>query len=98
MRRALRRTGSSRSVSRGREDIRTSAAQSHVMKGYFDHMWSWFRVRVRAAAITSVVTNTALFVNSAGLAVSLFVGAYLFYGDWITIGTVFLIYQYSSLA
>ena len=81
----------------GREDIRTSAAQSHVMKGYFDHMWSWFRVRVRAAAITSVVTNTALFVNSAGLAVSLFVGAYLFYGDWITIGTVFLIYQYSSL-
>ncbi len=81
----------------GREDIRTSAAQSHVMKGFFDHMWSWFRVRVRAAAITSVVTNTALFVNSAGLAVSLFVGAYLFYGDWITIGTVFLIYQYSSL-
>ena len=81
----------------GREDIRTSAAQSHVMKGYFDHMWSWFRVRVRAAAITSVVTNTVLFVNSAGLAVSLFVGAYLFYGDWITIGTVFLIYQYSSL-
>ena len=81
----------------GREDIRTSAAQSHVMKGYFDHMWSWFRVRVRAAAITSVVTNTALFVYSAGLAVSLFVGAFLFYGDWITIGTVFLIYQYSSL-
>ena len=81
----------------GREDIRTSAAQSHVMKGFFDHMWSWFRVRVRAAAITSVVTNTALFVSSAGLAVSLFVGAYLFYGDWITIGTVFLIYQYSIL-
>ena len=81
----------------GREDIRTSAAQSHVMKGFFDHMWSWFRVRVRAAAITSVVTNSTLFVNSAGLAVSLFVGAYLFYGDWITIGTVFLIYQYSSL-
>ena len=81
----------------GREDIRTSAAQSHVMKGFFDHMWSWFRVRVRAAAITSVVTNTALFVSNAGLAVSLFVGAYLFYGDWITIGTVFLIYQYSIL-
>ena len=81
----------------GREDIRTSAAQSHVMKGFFDHMWSWFRVSVRAEAVASVVTNTALFVNSAGLAVSLLVGAYLFYEDWITIGTVFLIYQYARL-
>ena len=81
----------------GREDIRTSAAQSHVMKGFFDHMWKWFRVHVKAEAIASVVANTAQFVNSAGLAVSLFVGAYLFYGDWISIGTVFLIYQYSSL-
>ena len=81
----------------GREDIRTSAAQSHVMKGYFDHMWKWFRVRVKAAAIASVVANTAQFVNNVGLAVSLFVGAYLFYEDLITIGTVFLIYQYSRL-
>ncbi|MYD52149.1 MAG: ABC transporter ATP-binding protein [Dehalococcoidia bacterium] len=81
----------------GREDIRTSGAQSHIMKGYFDHMWSWFRVRVRAYAIASVVANTAQFINSASLALSLLVGAYLFYEDWITIGTVFLIYQYSRL-
>ena len=81
----------------GREDIRTSAAQPHVMKGYFDHMWKWFRVYVKAWAVASVVANTAQFINSVGLAVSLFVGAYLFYQDWITIGTVFLIYQYSIL-
>ncbi|MYB49390.1 MAG: ABC transporter ATP-binding protein [Dehalococcoidia bacterium] len=81
----------------GREDIRTSGAQSHIMKGHFDHMWSWFHVHVRAYAIASVVANTAQFINSAGLALSLLVGAYLFYEDWITIGTVFLIYQYSRL-
>ena len=81
----------------GREDIRTSAAQSHVMKGFFDHMWKWFRARVKAEAIASVVANTAQFVNSVGLAAALFVGAYLFYEDWITIGTVFLIYQYARL-
>ena len=81
----------------GREDIRASAAQPHVMKGFFDLMWKWFRVHVKAQAIASVVANTAQFVNRAGLAVSLFVGAYLFYEDWISIGTVFLIYQYSIL-
>ena len=81
----------------GREDIRTSAAHPHVMKGFFDLMWKWFRVHVKAQAIASVVANTAQFVNRAGLAVSLFVGAYLFYEDWISIGTVFLIYQYSIL-
>lgn len=81
----------------GREDIRTSSAQPHIMKGFFDHMWTWFRVRVKAAALASVVGNTAQLVNNAGLAASLFVGAYLFYEDWITIGTVFLIYQYARL-
>ena len=81
----------------GREDIRTSAAQPYVMKSYFDHMWSWFRVRVRAAFVATVVGNAAEFIFSVGIAVSLSVGAYLFLEGWLTIGTVFLIYQYTQL-
>lgn len=76
----------------GREDVRTSGAQSYVMKGYFDHMWRWFRVRVKAAFVANVVSGTAEMIYGMGLAVSLAVGAYLFYEGWITIGTVFLIY------
>ena len=81
----------------GREDIRTSAAQSYVMKGYFDHMWRWFRVRVRAAFVATVVANIMEFMFSAGLAMSLGVAAYLFYEGSITIGTVVLIFQYTWL-
>ena len=81
----------------GREDIRTSTAQPYVMKGYFDHMWAWFRVRVRAAFVSSVVFTSAMFFFSAGVAISLAVAAYLFLEGEITIGTVILILQYTQL-
>ena len=82
----------------GREDVRTNAAQPYVLKGYFDHMWRWFRVRVKAAVVAGVVTSTSVLIYiSVGVAVSLAVGSYLFYEGLITIGTVFLIYQYTRL-
>ena len=81
----------------GREDIRTSAAQSQVMKGFLDHMWKWFRVRVKAALVATFVANTAEVMFIVGIAASLSVGAYLFLEGRITIGTVFLIYQYTQL-
>ena len=82
----------------GREDIRTSAAQPYVMKGYHGHMWSWFRVRVRAAVVAGVVRGTSVLMYVGfGVAVSLAVGAYLFYEGAITIGTAFLIYQYTRI-
>ncbi len=81
----------------GREDVRTSGAQSYVMKGYFDHMWRWFRVRVKAAFVANVVSGTTETIYGVGLAVALAVGAYLFFEGWITIGTVFLIYGYARL-
>ena len=82
----------------GREDIRTSAAQPYVMKGYHGHMWSWFRVRVRAAFVAGAVRGTSVLIYVGfGVAVSLAVGAYLFYEGSITIGTAFLIYQYTRI-
>ena len=81
----------------GREDVRTSAAESYVMKGYFDHMWSWFRIRVRAAFVSTVVANMTEFMFTAGLAMALGVAAYLFLEEAITIGTVVLIFQYTWL-
>ena len=82
----------------GREDVRTNAAQPHVLKGFFDHMWTWFRVRVKAGVVAAVVTSTSVLIYiSVGVAVSLAVGSYLYYEGLITIGTVFLIYQYTRL-
>ncbi len=81
----------------GREDVRTSGAQSYVMKGYFDHMWRWFRVRIKAAFVSNVVTGVTETIYGVGLAVALAVGAYLFFEGQITIGTVFLIFGYSRL-
>ena len=80
----------------GREDVRTNAAQPYVLKGFLDHMWTWFRVRVKTAVVDGFVSSTSVLIYiSGGVALPLAVGSYLYYEGSITIGTVFLIYQYT---
>ena len=56
-----------------------------------------FAARLRAAFMTSIVINTTWFLFSAGNALALGVGVYLFTNDFISIGTVFLIFHYTIL-
>ena len=81
----------------GAEDIRTSAAKPYVMRRFYEFMRRWFRSEMRAAFMTSIVINTTWFLFSAGNALALGVGVYLFTNDFISIGTVFLIFHYTIL-
>ena len=81
----------------GREDIRTSAARPYVIRRFSEFMRVWFRKELRASVMTSIVLNTTWFMFAIGRVVALGVGAYLFLGDLITIGTVFLIFHYTNL-
>ena len=81
----------------GAEGIRTSAAKPYVMRRFYEYMRRWFRREMRAAFMTSIVINTTWFLFSAGNALALGVGVYLFTSDFISIGTVFLIFHYTIL-
>ena len=81
----------------GREDIRTSAARPYVTRRFYEFMRAWFRKELRASVMTSIVLNTTWFMFAIGRVVALGVGAYLFLGEVITIGTVYLIFHYTNL-
>ena len=81
----------------GREDIRTNAAKSYVDRRFRELMRTWFRAELKAGLMTGIVFNTNGFMFRTGSAIALGVGAYLFLSDLITIGSVFLIFHYTSL-
>src|SRR3954468_2292857 len=81
----------------GLDDIRANGAGAHVLRGFrhvaidlYEKAW---RAGVRGASLYGVVA--ALFALGYGLALGM--GAYLYYAATITIGTVYLFFQYTEL-
>ena len=81
----------------GREDIRTNGAKSYVDRRFRELMRAWFRAELKAGLMTGIVYNTNGLMFRAGSAIALGVGAYLFLRNLSTIGSVFLIFHYTSL-
>ena len=81
----------------GREDIRARGAKPYVDRRFWELMRAWFRAEVKVGLMTAIVFNTNTFMFSAGSAIALAVGAYLFLNDLATIGAVYLIYHYVNL-
>ena len=80
----------------GREDIWANKAKPYVDRRFRELMRAWFRADLRAGLMTGIVFNTNGFMFRVGSAISLAVGAYLFLNDLATIGTVYLIFHYTS--
>ena len=81
----------------GREDTRTSAAASYVIRRFHEHQRSWFRTRTMSWLVNNIIGNTTFFMFALGNAAALGVGAYLFREGHITIGAVYLIFHYTNL-
>ena len=81
----------------GREEIWANKAKPYVDRRFRELMRVWFRADIRAGLMTAIMFDINGFMFRVGSAVSLAVGAYLFLNDLATIGTVYLIFHYTSL-
>ena len=81
----------------GREEIWANGARPYVVRRFRELMRVWFRADLRAGLMTGIMFNINGFMFKVGSAISLAVGAYLFLNDLATIGTVYLIFHYTSL-
>ena len=81
----------------GREEIWANRAKPYVQRRFRELMRAWFRADLRAGLMTGIVYNTNGLMFRLGSAIALAVGAYLFLNDLATIGTVYLIFHYTSL-
>ena len=81
----------------GTEDIRSLNAREHTMFGLHRLTQPWFRTNFKARMVFVVFWNTIQTLGGLSMIVGLGLGAYLFLGGWISLGTVYLVYQYSRM-
>ncbi len=81
----------------GVEDVRANGGGTYVMNRFYTLMRALLHRSLQAALMINVFLNTSLFMFAIGNAAALAVGAYLFEGQVISLGTVYIIFQYTVL-
>jgi len=81
----------------GTEDIRSSRAEGHVMNGLALQHRAWFDARQRATVGAAILWSSTLIAIAVGNALAFAVGGYLWSVGAITLGTVFLLFQYTDM-
>src|SRR5436190_754624 len=81
----------------GLSDIRANGAGAHVMRGLYGAMSDVYRTGRKAWEMDARLWIITLSLFTIGYAVAFAVGAYLFNAGAITIGTMFLFFQYTQM-
>ena len=81
----------------GTEDIRSNDAKPYVMLRFHELMRSWYGKALKAGLMSSIMFSTTMFMFGVGSAISLSLGAYLYFGGAISLGTVYLIFHYTQM-
>ena len=81
----------------GTEDIRSNDAKPYVMRRFHELMRNWYQKALKAGLMSSIMFSTTMFMFGVGSAISLSLGAYLYFGDLITLGAVYLIFHYTQM-
>ena len=80
----------------GTEDIRSLGAVNWVLHGYERMLPEWMHQYVNAALWSSTTAMASIALFGVGSALALGVGATMFWAGAISVGTVFLLYQYTE--
>ena len=81
----------------GTEDIRSNDAKPYVMRRFHELMRSWYGKALKAGLMSSIMFSSTMLMFGVGSAISLSLGAYLYFGDSISLGTVYLIFHYTQM-
>lgn len=81
----------------GAEDLRANAGGGYAIRRFRDTLATFIRTSVRAATAMRTVWVVTGAVFAAGGVLSLLAGTMLFQGGAISLGTVYLLFRYTSL-
>lgn len=79
------------------EDIRANGARAYTMHTLFRLLGERMRSERKAVLMVTAVLSTSRFLMTLGTSLAFALGTYFFTQQAITIGTVYLIYQYSEM-
>ncbi|GAB4304297.1 MAG: ABC transporter ATP-binding protein [Geminocystis sp.] len=81
----------------GREDIRGNGAFNYVMTRFYGLFQRWLPIYQTARLSSTFLWGGTVAVFTVGNAIALFISAYLWQKQAITIGTAYLIFHYTNL-
>lgn len=81
----------------GMEDIRPNGGQAYVLRRLHERMRAVYRVGWRGSMISLTVWALTFSLFAVGNVTALGLGAYFYLGGSITIGTIFLFFQYATM-
>lgn len=81
----------------GIEDIKANGAIHYVLNKFTRYMQALLKKSLQAALYTNFLLNIMFIAFAVGNALAFSIGASLFYQQTITLGVVYLIFQYTSL-
>ena len=81
----------------GTEDIRSNRAQAYVLNKFYQLMRALMRHSMKAAMMINVLFTSMMMLFAVGIAIAFAVGGYLYFTGIVTIGTVYLIFHYTTM-
>jgi ATP-binding cassette subfamily B protein len=81
----------------GTEDVRANGARSYTMRSLFALMRERLQSERKAVLMLTAVLSTSRFLMTFGTGLAFALGTYFFTQQTISIGTVYLIYQYTEM-
>ncbi len=81
----------------GVEDIRANGAKAYAMRTFYSMMRNLFQRALRSGLIVNVLLNTMFLLFAVGNAIAFAISAYFFEKQVITLGAVYLIFQYTTM-
>ena len=81
----------------GIEDIHTSAGKPYVIRRFYGLTRRYLRHQIKAAMRTNVMVNAWLLVDTAGYAVGLALGAWLYQNGLASLGMAYLVFHYAGM-
>jgi ABC-type multidrug transport system fused ATPase/permease subunit len=81
----------------GIEDIRANGAKNYVMHRFYKIIRNWLPIFHKARFADTILWGTTNGIFTLGSVIALTVGAYLWNQQAITIGTVYLLYYYTTI-
>jgi len=81
----------------GTEDIRANGAEAYVMRKFYRLMRTLLSRSLKAGLMVNILLNTMFVLFALGTAAAFGVGAWLFYAQVLTIGTVYIVFHYTNM-
>ena len=81
----------------GTVDIRANGGRAYILRQFFARNQVMYQRAIKAGFMVNYMLNTMFLIFALGTAISLGVGGSLYLNGAITIGTVYIIYQYNRM-